>query len=284
MRKLKLPQWVQEHSRYNSLDTVSIEKFEELKEKLKRYNVEEPEVSIIIPAYNEENNLIKTLSSFAEIETKYRVELIVVNNASTDRTQQIIDRLKLRSVYVSEQGVRYARQAGLEVAKGKYILNADADTIYPKGWIEAYVKVLQNPEVSCVYGTYSFVPDRGKSRLTLGIYESLSEISYACKRKRHEFVGVLGFNFAFRKDDAMKVGGFRLDLDRAKNGKCEDGMMAYDLTKVGKLYQVRSPRFRVWTSDRIFERDGGLIKGLTKRIKKKLIALEFTSAKEKLTK
>ena len=65
------------------------------------------------------------------------------------------------------QGITNARNAGLAVAKGKYILNADADTIYPKDWIEEMVKPLaENENVCSVYGRFSFIPIGSTGRFT----------------------------------------------------------------------------------------------------------------------
>jgi len=270
MINLTLPSWVKEHwINYASLDEISPEFMENLKNDLAKFKTENPVVSIVIPAYNEEKDLIKTLSSFSKMITHFPTELIIANNNSSDRTQEILDRLEVKNVFVHQQGVAFARQAGLEMAKGKYILSADSDSIYPSTWINAFVEALQNPETTCVYGQYSFIPSIN-SRPTLAFYEVMARTMFQIKSKNRECVNVMGFNSAFRKEDAMKVGGYPLNLRRDFDGKCEDGMMALQLSQLGKIKLVKGTSAMAWTSDRRLMYDGGLANAITKRVKREM--------------
>ena len=265
------PAWVKEHNiQYESIDHVPARTIEQIRESLKKFNVENPEVSIVVPAYNEEKDILKALSSVSRIKTKYRTELIVSNNNSKDRTQEILDRLGVKSVFALNQGISYARQAGLEAARGKYILNADSDSIYPETWVDPYVEVLKNSDISCAYGTYSFIPGENNNRLALAAYETVARTMFTLKRKNRECVNVMGFNFAYRKDDAMKVGGFDHNLQRKITGRSEDGWMALCLMKLGKIQLLETPKVTVWTSDRRLMEDGGLGQAFTRRVKKEI--------------
>jgi glycosyltransferase involved in cell wall biosynthesis len=247
-----------------------------IKERLEKFRCDNPEISIVIPSYNEESNLLRTLSSLSRIETDYKVELIVSNNNSTDRTQDIIDACGVKSVFAREQGISYARQTGLEAAKGQYILNADSDSIYPPFWVNTLVKPLMEfSEVSCAYGTYSFIPSPGNSRFSLGCYEMVAESFFRFKKKQRECVNVMGFNFAFKKEDGLKIGGFDHNLNRKVTGRSEDGWMAFQLLRVGKLFQVMDSRARVWTSDRRLMEDGSLGKAFQNRARKELRRLSL---------
>ncbi|HEY8401640.1 MAG TPA: glycosyltransferase family 2 protein [Cytophagaceae bacterium] len=282
MSRFILPKWVQQHNQeYHKLENVPEERIASIRQKLSRFNIEDPEVSIVIPAYNEEKDLLKALSSLAELRTKYKTELIVANNNSKDKTQEIIDRCGIKSVFAENQGISYARQAGLEAAKGKYILNADSDSIYPETWGDLFIEALKNPAVSCVYGTYSFIPSPENTRLQLGLYELIAESFFAIKRKNRECVNVMGFNFAFRKEDGLKVGGYNHHLNRKVTKRSEDGWMAYCLMEVGKLQFIPSNETRVWTSDRRLMEDGSLSKAFTNRAKKELkrISIYFNPKK-----
>ena len=95
------------------------------------------------------------------------------------------------------------------------------------------------------------------------------------KRKNREFVDVMGFNFAYRKEDTMAVGGFRHDLNRKVTGRSEDGWMAYCLTIKGKIQRVGSTHARVWTSDRRLLDSGSLGKAYVFRVKKELKRLHL---------
>lgn len=273
MDKFIIPEWVRRHNASYDPANPGDERVERIKKGLERFKSEDPEVSIVIPAYNEEEDILKTLSSFSEIETRYRTELIVANNNSKDRTQELLDRCGVKSVIARNQGISYARQAGLEAARGKYIVNADADSIYPSGWVDAMVEPLKLLGVSCSYGTYSFIPSPGSSRLALGVYESIAESFFRFKKKNRECVNVMGFTFAFKKEDGMRVGGFEHNLQRHITGRSEDGWMALQLLKCGKLCQVTNPEARVWTSDRRLMMDGSLSKAFANRVKKEVSRL-----------
>jgi glycosyltransferase involved in cell wall biosynthesis len=271
MERFILPQWIKKHNFEYDPARLPAEKVEDIKRKLARFRINDPEISVVIPAYNEEKDLLRTLSTIAEFQTKYKVELLVSNNNSKDRTQEIIDACGIRSVFAKNQGISYARQEGLEAAKGKYILNADSDSLYPVHWIDTLADpLIKHQDVSCSYATYSFIPSPGNSRLSLGLYELVAESFFKLKKKNRECVSVMGFNFAFRREDGLKVGGYEHNLRRSITGRSEDGWMALQLMKVGKLYHVTHPKARVWTSDRRLMMDGSLTKAFQNRAKKEL--------------
>ncbi len=275
MDRFSLPNWIHKHYFGYNPSNLPVERIEMIKSNLKRFQCQDPEVSIVIPAYNEESNLLNTLSSISEIETDYKTELIVANNNSTDRTQEILNACGVQSVFVKDQGISYARQGGLDAARGKFILNADSDSIYPKNWINSMVHPLYGAAISCVYGTYSFIPSPGNSRMFLAFYEVVAENFFRLKKINRECVNVMGFTFAFRKSDAEAVGGFKHDLCRSVTGRSEDGWMALQLMKQGELYQVTDYDARVWTSDRRLMADGSLSKAFQNRAIKELKRLNI---------
>src|ERR1035437_2541592 len=117
--------------------------------------VENKIVSIIIPAYNAEIFLEETVTS-ALASTYTLLEIIIVNDGSTDNTQQIIDKVKLehpeiRAIEQKNQGVAVARNAGIANSTGKYILPLDADDLISDDYVEKAVEILeQNPNVKMV--------------------------------------------------------------------------------------------------------------------------------------
>ena len=88
-----------------------------------------PLVSILIPCYNCEKWLAETLES-ALVQTWKNIEVIVIDDGSTDETQAVIGNIKhpkLRYIYQHNQGVSAARNHGIYVAKGELIAFLDAD-------------------------------------------------------------------------------------------------------------------------------------------------------------
>ncbi len=118
-----------------------------------------------MPAYNEEASILKTLACLSKSVTNRSVEVIVVNNNSKDNTENIVNSTGAKCIKETRQGITPARNAGLAAAQGKYILNADADTIYPPDWIEEMVKPLDNDNITSVYGRFSFIPTAGTPRI-----------------------------------------------------------------------------------------------------------------------
>ncbi len=227
----------------------------------------EPDVTVSIPAYNEEATIAQTLSSLCNNVTKWSVEINVINNNSKDDTERIVQACGVNCILEATQGITPARNCGLRHAKGKYILNADADTIYPKDWIEEMIKPLaEHDNVAITYGRFSFIPVGKTGRFTYFFYEYLSDFSkWYNKHFRIEAVNVYGFNSGFRREQGLQVDGFDHPV-----GSNEDGYLALKLKNkgFGKLYQVTSPKAIVWTTDRRIQIDGGLVKGTVKRVKR----------------
>ncbi len=226
-----------------------------------------PEVSVVIPAYNEEKNILRTLLSLASNTTQRTVEIIVVNNNSKDNTEALAKAAGVTCITETKQGITAARNAGLAVAKGTYVLNADADSIYPPDWIEEMVAPLTNGNEVCItYGRFAFIPTGRTSRQSYFVYEHMAEsVRWINTRFREEAVNVYGFNSGFRRLQGIEVNGF--DHPPGAN---EDGWLAVKLREkgFGKLHCVTNVKAMVWTADRRIEMDGGLWKALFARARR----------------
>ncbi|HCA42616.1 MAG TPA: glycosyl transferase family 2 [Bacteroidetes bacterium] len=264
MQDFTIPVWVKNSLfQYNGVNDLPDDFYKSISKRFEKFNCDDPEVSIVIPAWNEENNLARTLNSLSFIETNYKVEIIVVNNNSTDKTQELLDRCGVKSYFQPKQGISFTRQMGLEKSKGKIELCADSDTLYPPTWVDGFVEVLKNPEITCAYGKYSFIPPGKTSRPVMALYEMVTNTLFRLRRKHRDYLNVMGFNFGFRVEDALKIGGFNLERTI-----WEDGWMAMKLSEIGKIGLVKSNKSKAWTMARRLEIDGGLYKSIIKRIKK----------------
>lgn len=266
-----LPDWLSQHRFTDTLDTPPRPILDGLRARLAKFRIDDPEVSILVPAYNERKNLLKLLSSLADQQSAFRTELIVANNNSTDQTQALLDACGVRSVLVKQQGIGYARQAALVAARGKFVVNADCDCMYPPTWIDALVEPLKNDSISCTYGNYRFLPSAKNPRWALFIYEFIARRIFAFRRWQGvERVNVMGFNFAFRRQDALDVGGFNTSFRRGIHSDAidldsEDGWMAKCLLEKGRIKHVTKGA-TVWSSDRVLAKDGGVLKAFSKRV------------------
>lgn len=275
MNLIGLPRWITPHlfpdKKYKDL---SLETIATLKETLKRFNDPDPEVTVVIPAWNEEDNIFRTLSSLAASTTKYRTEIMVVNNNSTDKTQEVLDTLGVRSFFQPMQGTQFARQMGLDNARGKYHLCADSDTFYPPDWIDLMIAPMaESPEITGVYGRYSFIPPAGQSRIGMFFYEFFAGIFIQIRKRKREYMNVYGFNMGFVTNVGRTTGGFNPRGGKVyteSNGsdytnEAEDGRMALNLSTLGRLKRVTDTRAIVFTSTRRLLNDGSLTRAFLNR-------------------
>ena len=80
-----------------------------------------PEVSIIIPVYNGEQNISQCIAAVLSLDyPKDAYEIIVVDNASTDRTAEIVRDLSVKYVFETNRGIPFARNRGIEESSGKF--------------------------------------------------------------------------------------------------------------------------------------------------------------------
>lgn len=86
------------------------------------------EVSVIIPAYNYGKYIAETIESVLSQSVK-PLEIIVVDDGSTDNTFDIVAEYPVTYIYQNNKGLAVARNTGIKYAKGKYIMSVDADDI-----------------------------------------------------------------------------------------------------------------------------------------------------------
>lgn len=165
-----------------------------------------PLVSIIVPVYNVEKYLEDCVNSILN-QTYANIEVILVNDGSTDNSGKVCDLLRLKNNKVkvfhnNNYGVSYTRNYAIKMAKGKYILPVDGDDIIGDTYIEKAVSILEkNDNIGIVYCKAKFF---GKKN-----YEwELPDYSIN-KMLLNNIIFVTAF---FRKDDWKKVGGFNEDM------------------------------------------------------------------------
>lgn len=125
----------------------------------------EPLVSIIIPFYNAEATIVKCLDSVLE-QLYFNIEIICVDDGSTDSTVPIIQRYndKRIVIYQKENGGNYsARNFGLDKARGKFITMVDADDYISCDYLVKNMNLfLEDDELDIVQIPFIMVDDQGK--------------------------------------------------------------------------------------------------------------------------
>jgi glycosyltransferase involved in cell wall biosynthesis len=262
MSILKNPSWIDSRMlAINRLEDLPDSIYYEINKNLGTIQSDDPLVSVVIPAYNEELNIVRTIFSLSRNKTTFGVEIIVVNNNSTDRTEEVLRHLNVRSFIQRKQGCGPARQLGQQMAKGKYVLMADADCFYPPRWIQKMTDALQsNDQVTCIYGRYSFLGTASKPRWQLFLYERMRDVLAEVRHIKRPYINALGMSMGYVRDLGLKAGF----VDKHIRG--EDGRMCFQLMQYGKVKAVRDNSVRVWTLPRTLDKEGGLIYSLFARV------------------
>jgi glycosyltransferase involved in cell wall biosynthesis len=169
------------------------------------------QLSFIVPAYNEESYIGDCLDSIIRHMSGRMREIIVVDNASTDRTAEIANsRAGVRVVYEGRKGVSYARQCGLERATGDVLAFVDADTRLSSTWADVAERELEhNRDIVCLSGPYRFYDGPVIKRWLLNV------ICWTSFFFAHHVFGymVVGGNFVARREAMIQAGGFDTTID-----------------------------------------------------------------------
>ncbi len=114
-------------------------------------------ISVIIPAFNEESYLAATLSSLRDAISVCRcgVELIVVDNGSSDRTGEVARSFGTTVVHEAIHNIARVRNAGASAARGDVLAFVDADTIVPSCFLEKVAAAMSNP--ACFGGSADII-------------------------------------------------------------------------------------------------------------------------------
>ena len=117
-------------------------------------------ISVIIPVYNEEKYIARTLRCLRQQNTCTPFEVIVCDNNCSDNSIVIARTYADRIVCETKQGIACARNTGARYAQGDYLIFADADTRYPPDFIQKTYEVFaQQRYVAFCGGRYRYDPD-----------------------------------------------------------------------------------------------------------------------------
>lgn len=122
-------------------------KYAEIEKYCVKNSMENPKVSIIVPAYNVEKYIYDCLLSLVK-QTFKEIEIIVINDGSIDNTFEIIEEFskrddRIRVINQKNRGNSCARNSGLEIAKGKYISFIDSDDWVDENYIEQLYNTIE---------------------------------------------------------------------------------------------------------------------------------------------
>ena len=136
-----------------------------------------PLISIIVPAYNAEAYLPETLDSIFLQEVSFPLEVIVINDGSTDSTLSLLQKYKLEyqnlTVITTEnKGPANARNEGIQAALGKYLMFVDSDDALKKPSLEELAQFLKQREIDLVIFGFQIFNQQSQKEFSY-IYESV---------------------------------------------------------------------------------------------------------------
>ncbi|MCB1485982.1 MAG: glycosyltransferase family 2 protein [Bauldia sp.] len=175
-------------------------------------------ISFVIPAYNEEDYIRPCLESVmgALATGAYEAEVIVVNNASTDRTRELA--LCVQGVTVVDEdrkGIVWARQAGFLASTGDLIANLDADTRLPPGWIDTVLREFErNDKLAALTGPQVHYDMSLSGRAIVMTFYAMGYLTnLVVQHVLHAGAMVQGGNFVLRRSILEAMNGFDTTID-----------------------------------------------------------------------
>lgn len=199
-----------------------------------------PNTAVIIPAYNEQDYLPRTLASLNyALQNDVNTSVFVVDNNSSDATSEIAKVFGTTVIKETKKGVAHARQTGLESIPNsvKYVLTTDADTVIPRSWIQSHLDSLTDQNTVFTYGSVRFIPDQDQdilSTITLKGYKLCACVFHTINNLRGAMVGG-GSNSGYKKDIALICGGYNRDYYVG-----EDVDIMKRLSQYGDVKKVKS--------------------------------------------
>jgi glycosyltransferase involved in cell wall biosynthesis len=197
-------------------------------------------VSIIICTRNRADSLKLTLESIGKaiVPPGWNVELLIVDNGSTDHTGEVVSAARLSNVclrYVNEPttGLGYARNTGLRETSGQIILFTDDDVRVPLDWIEGMCGPVLDGKADAVSGGVAFPSDlafalaRPPFSSRKGWFASTEELD------RKSPTSMVGANMAFHRRVLDRIPGFDAELGAGALGFHEETLFSWQLLAAG---------------------------------------------------
>lgn len=215
-------------------------------------NQTQPVISVVIPAYNEETFLRDCIRSVKRQQFSQGFEVIVVNNCSTDATESIAKEEGVKIVSEEKKGLAFARQRGLDEAKGEILVYLDADVRLPQGWLEkVYSYFKTHAKVSAISCDFRFYDGSRLEVISQRFFDTLiMPVNNTVMRLLSKPEVLIGQSIALRTDWLRKAGGINTHF--VFHG--EDTSLAYRMHSQGKVKFLRN--LYVYSSARRYQREG----------------------------
>lgn len=210
-----------------------------------------PKVSVVIPCYNHGEYIDEAVDSVLS-QAFQNFEIIIVNDGSADektcRILQDYNRPKTQVIHTENAGPSQARNSGIKLAKGEYILPLDADDKISHTYLEKAVNILENNEnMGIVYCEAEYLGRERTDKWPLPEY-SFPEILLR---------NMIFCSAFFRKSDWKKVGGYKINMEHGLEdydfwlSLIEMGREVYRIPEILFSYRYNSEQIRGRTASMI---------------------------------
>jgi glycosyltransferase involved in cell wall biosynthesis len=217
-------------------------------------------LSVVIPAHNEEKYIGRCLKSILRegARSGHDVEIVVVNNASTDGTSEVASRFPgVRVVDEPRKGLSMARHRGYLESTGDIIANVDADCMMPPGYIDfALRKFARDGKLACLTGPFYYYDLPQIARIIVHVYYLFQVFPNVVGQRILKTGAVAqGGNFIVSRSALDSVGGYNTDIIFYG----EDTDIATRVSRVGLVRFTFGLRMR--TSGRRLREQGLFVSG-----------------------
>ncbi|MGZ4972606.1 MAG: glycosyltransferase [Limisphaerales bacterium] len=195
-----------------------------------------PRISIIVCTRNRSASMARTLEALRQltIPTDWQLELIVVDNASTDNTKEVVasanlPRFAVRWVEEAAKGKSFALNKGIAASTGEVLLFTDDDIIPAPDWLEALARPLLANECDAVAGRIDLAEHLQRPWLK-GSYARWLAVTGEEPEEGFELIGA---NMGIRREVLTKVPGYDEELAPGAIGLGEDTLFTWQMAEAG---------------------------------------------------
>ncbi|MBI2612940.1 glycosyltransferase family 2 protein [Candidatus Kaiserbacteria bacterium] len=216
-------------------------------------------LSFVIPAYNEQDYVGECIESIKREgkSNPYPIEIIVVNNASTDKTAAVARSYpEVKVIDEPHKGLVWARSAGFLASSGDLVANIDADSRLSTGWLKKVMDAFSSdPSLVALSGPFIHYDLESRTkRFLVWFWYVLVFVSQGMTKALFGTGAFLqGGNYVVRRRALQEIGGY----DRRIEFYGEDSDIGRRIVKVGKV--IFTFKLPVYSSARRIQREGMIV-------------------------
>lgn len=212
-------------------------------EDMEREDMEEINISIVIPTWNRSELVERLLESLYEDRKHYcygKTEVLIIDSSKDEEKRTIENACgKYDARYIDGvDSVRKKRNKGIDIAKYEYILFIDSDVTVKSGLLNTHAKTfLDNRDNEKLAGSFGLTEFVGEKKFWWKVLELTTFVDSFSFAKRYPYVSwTIGNNVAFRKEVLLEIGKFEENFPYKLGG--DDLDMTYRVTKAGYLIKT----------------------------------------------